>query len=170
MAFNKLDARIRFIWEALGEKTLDFDNATDPVTIDDDVRMSVGTGANQADQSWRDQRALAASSNDDLDLAGVLTNAFGETVTFVLVKGLYVRNNDTVTTLSIGNGANPWLTMFGAGTHSLVLRPGGRFMIVASGATAYAVTAGTGDILRIARGAGSVTDNTYDIAILGATA
>lgn len=48
------------------------------------------------------------------------------------------------------------------------IRPGGALILLAPDATGYAVTAGTGDLLRIANSAGS-TSVTYDIILIGAT-
>ncbi|CAM5376651.1 hypothetical protein SCALM49S_02945 [Streptomyces californicus] len=66
--------------------------------------------------------------------------------------------------------SNPWATLLGA-THTLTVRPGG-FVAVGTGvadAIGYAVTASTGDLLKIANsGAGSAV--TYDIHIIGASA
>jgi hypothetical protein len=133
--------------------------------------LANGTAANQADRLWSDQRTIAASGNDDLDLAGVLIDAFGDTATFARVKGLIVRASDGNTNnVIIGAAAsNQFVGFFGAGTHTVAVRPGGVFAIYAPDATGYAVTAGTGDLLRIANSS-SGTPVTYDIVIIGASA
>jgi hypothetical protein len=127
-----------------------------------------GAGANQSDRIWADQRTLNASTNDDLDLAGVLTDVFGASLTFARIKGMIVRSNPANTqTFSVGGGTNPFVSWATGTTPAVVVRPGGLFMLVAPDATGYAVAAGTADILRIANGAGSPV--TYDIVLWGSS-
>lgn len=131
--------------------------------------LTSGTGVNQGDLVFVDQRTVNASTNDDLDLAGVLTNVFGATVTFARIKGLFVYSNPANTqTFAVGGGSNPFSTWVTGTTPAVTVRPGGLFALTAPDATAYAVTAATADILRIANGAGSPI--TYDILLIGASA
>lgn len=136
------------------------------------MSLGSGTGAGKADRVFSDRRTLAASATEDLDLAGVLLDAFGATITFARIKGLVVAaaagnsNNVVIGAAS----SNPWATLLGA-THTLTLRPGA-FVAVGTGvadATGYAVTASTGDLLKVANSGGS-TSVTYDIHIIGASA
>lgn len=135
------------------------------------IALATGTGANQADKIWHDERTLAASASEDLDLAGVLVDAFGATVTLARVKGLIVyaaaaNTNDVV----IGNAAsNGWVGPFGAAAHTLAVRPGGLLCLFAPGATGYVVTPSTGDLLHVANSAGG-SSVTYDIVVIGASA
>jgi hypothetical protein len=68
-----------------------------------------------------------------------------------------------------GAAANQFLTWVGAATHTVTVRPGGLFQLIAPDATAYAVTATTADLLRITN-SGAGTSVTYDIVLLGASA
>lgn len=131
-----------------------------------------GTGANQADQIWDDTRTLAASATEDLDLAGTaLQDAFGANMTFVKVKGIFVaaasgNTNDVV----VGAAAtNTFVGPFGAATHTAKVRPGGVLALACADSTGWAVTAGTGDLLRIGNSAAG-TPVTYDIVIVGTSA
>lgn len=130
-----------------------------------------GTAASQADRIFSDTRTIAASGTDDLDLAGVLTDAFGATCTFVRVRGLIVFANAANTNnVIVGNAAaNGFITWVGAAAHTVTVRPGGLLALIAPDTTGYAVTAGTGDILRVAN-SGAGTSVTYDIVIIGASA
>jgi len=137
-------------------------------------KMSLGNGttAGNADRVWSDRRTLAASGTEDLDLAGVLLDAFGATVTFARIKGLIIAAADAnANNVVVGAAASaPWVTLLGA-THTLTLRPGA-FVAVGTGAadaTGYAVTATTADLLKIAN-SGAGTSVTYDIHIIGASA
>lgn len=137
-----------------------------PLRFNRDYSLGDGTGAGNADRLFSDRRSTAA--NDDLDLAGVLTDAFGATLTFARIKGIMVAAAAAnVGNVVIGGGTNPWITLLTAGT--IVLRPGAVFCAFAgtADATAWGVTAGTGDILRIASSSGTVE---YDIAIVGVSA
>lgn len=136
------------------------------------LKLATGTAAGQADKLWFDTRTLAASATEDLDLAGVLTDAFGAVVTFARIKGLVVvaaAGNSNNVVLGAA-AANPWTALLGA-TGTLTVRPGAGVWVFAGAAdaTGYAVVAGTGDILKVANSAGG-TAVTYDIALIGASA
>lgn len=135
------------------------------------ISFGDGSGANQITRIFADTRTLAASANEDLDLAGGLTDAIGQTITLARVRGLLIRAAGANTNNVIVGGAasNGWITAFGGATHTITLRPGGILLLAAPDATGYAVTAGTGDLLRIANSS-SGTPVSYDIVILGATA
>ncbi|NUS78467.1 MAG: hypothetical protein HOV70_20025 [Streptomyces sp.] len=137
-------------------------------------RMSLanGTAAGQADRVFSDRRTLAASATEDLDLAGVLLDAFGAAITFARIKGLIIAAA-TANTNNVVVGAaatNPWATLLSA-TGTVTLRPGA-FLAVGTGqadATGYAVTAATADLLKVANSAAG-SSVTYDIHIIGASA
>lgn len=142
--------------------------------------LDSGTGAGKADLVYHAQRTLAASATEDLDLAGVLASLLpGSALTFAKVKGLIVAAlgvtdaNGFTTTPNVNNvvvgaaAANPWTGLLNA-TGTITLRPGAVHMAFAgqADATAYAVTGGTGDLLKVANSAGG-TSVTYDIVVIG---
>lgn len=128
-----------------------------------------GNGAQQADRLYTATRTIAASGTDPLDLAGVLTDGIGTTITLARVKAFYIAASaGNTNNLIVGNGTNPFINWVGAGTHTVTIRPGGMFLLAAPDATAYVVTAATGDILQIANSAGGSTV-TYTIAVYGST-
>jgi hypothetical protein len=144
--------------------------ATALVTQTRDLILADGTGAGLADRMFSDTRTIVASSNDDLDLAGVLTDAFGATLTFARVKGIYIAAAATNTNnVLIGAGTNPFINWLNA-AGIITLRPGAftMFGVGAADATGAAVTPATGDILRIANSGAGTTVN-YDIVIVGAS-
>lgn len=140
------------------------------------LTLSDGVGQNQADILYADERSLAASTNDDIDLAGVLTNAFGAVITAAEMVALLIINKPkavgapaNTSNLTIGLGSNPFLG-FVAGTTPTIgpLRPGGVFLIASPDAAGIGtVTGGSADILRVANGAGGGA--VYQIAILART-
>lgn len=141
----------------------------DPVLKDYSQLFGAGTGANQASQQWHSlSRTLGASASENLDLAGVLTNAFGQVVTFTKIKALGIKaaagnTNDVVVG---GAASNGFITWVGGATHTVKVKPGGFMLLIAPDVNGYAVTAGTGDILQVANG-GAGTSVSYDIYLLG---
>jgi len=141
-------------------------------TLSRKMSLANGTAAGQADRVWSDRRTLAASGTEDLDLAGVLLDAFGAAITFARIKGLIIAAS-TANTNNVVVGAaatNPWATLLSA-TGTVTLRPGA-FLAVGTGqadATGYAVTAATADLLKVAN-SGAGTSVTYDVHIIGASA
>lgn len=158
--------------------SLEHRNVIDLTTVADDLKttpfkwaITSGTGANQADLLWHDQRTLTASSTEDLDLRGTLTNAFGSTVSNARVKGIIIKasSSNTNNVLVGGASSNQFVNWVSDATDVVVVRPGGCFMLMAPDSTGYAVTAGTGDLLKIANSAGT-TSVVYDIIVIGASA
>lgn len=132
--------------------------------------LTNGNGANQASQAYAARRTIPASSNESLDLAGGLTNAFGTTLTFTAIKAIAIvaaaaNTNDVVVGGAASNGFNSWV---GDATDTVKVKPGGMLLIAAPNATGFAVTAGTADLLKIANSS-SGSGVTYDIVIVGAT-
>lgn len=137
------------------------------------MQFTNGTVSDQADKLFVDERAFASSTADTIDLAGVLTDAFGATITFAEIVGVIIINaskagvRNTVT-LSVGAGTNPWFGLFGATGDVVKVPPGGFIAMFAPDASGYGtVTAATADILTITPGAAA---GTYQIAILGRSA
>ncbi len=165
-----LPSRLSIAASAVQTATLDLGTASAQLSKAYTVDLANGTAAGQADRTFHDQRTLAASANEDLDLAGVLVDAFGATLTFARIKALIVSAaaGNTNNVIVGGAASNQFLSWVGAGTNTVTLRPGATLALVAGSADAvgYAVTAATGDLLRIANSAGS-TSVTYDIAIVG---
>jgi hypothetical protein len=138
-------------------------------------RITEGTGVGQANIIFADQRTVASASNDDIDLAGVLTDAFGATVTAVELVSLMVINAPisgaaNTTNLTIGGGSNPVVGFLGGTTPTIgPIGPGGVVMLhCPSAAGLGAVTASTGDILRIANSSGAPA--TYQMVVIARNA
>lgn len=136
------------------------------------LALTTGTAAGQADRLYAATRTIAPSSNEDLDLAGVLTDEFGTVITFARVKALFVQaalanaNNVIVGAAA----ATQWAALLNA-TGTVTLRPDAGILAWAGTADAigYSVGAGATDLLRVAN-SGAGTPVTYDIVIIGASA
>ncbi|MFA7308191.1 MAG: hypothetical protein WC026_16135 [Hyphomicrobium sp.] len=143
-------------WSKAINKTLSFAN---------------GTGANQADIVYLAERTVASATNDDIDLAGVLTDAFGATITAAELVALIVVNEPlsgvaNTTNLTLG-GATAFVPGFSAALWPI--SPGGVFEIASPGAAGLAtITATTADILRVSNSSGASA--TYQILILARSA
>ena len=127
-----------------------------------------GNGANQAKLIWSDTRTLTASSSESLELTSSLVDAYGNTVNFTAIKGIIINAHASNTNLvQVGGAASDafinWVASY---TDIVNVRPGGTFALFANDATGYAVTASTGDLLKIANSS-SGSSVTYDIILLG---
>lgn len=140
-----------------------------PVDLLKAITLGSGTGANQVDRLFTDRRTLAASASEDLDLAGVLSDAFGATLTFAKLKALLVIA-DTANTnnVNVTRPASNGVPLFLAAGDGIPVLPGGLFAWVGPGA-GVAVTAGTGDLVTVAN-SGAGTSVTYDVYALGTSA
>lgn len=167
-----LTSRLTVAVNAEQTGTLDLTTPTAKVDWARQVALATGTSAGQADLIFSDTRTLAASGTEDLDLAGSLAGAFGATITFVRIKAIAIAaaagntNNVVVGAAS----SNPWATLLNS-TGTVTLRPGAVFVALAGvgDATGWAVTASTGDLLKVANSAGS-SGISYDLVVIGASA
>lgn len=152
---------------------LDLAVASVPLLKDYATILASGTGAGQADKVFHDTRTLTASSTEDLDLAGGLTDALGVALTFVKIKALIIS-------AAAGNTNNVLVGGVAAGLSTIIVpqttgivtvRPGATFAVFAGVAdsTGYAVTATTADLLHIANSS-SGTPVTYDVIVIGTSA
>jgi len=147
---------------------LDLGTAKIPLTKDLSLTFSNGTGANKAQAVFADNRSLAASASEDLDLSGALVDVYGNTISFATIKAiLVVADSTNGSTLSIGGAATNAFVNWVANASDIVkIRSGGFLLLAAPDVTGYPVTAGTGDLLHIANddaGAGAI----YDIMLIG---
>lgn len=133
-------------------------------------RLTPGTAAQKADKMLADQRTLAASATENLDLAGTLADPLGVTVTFAKVKAIYVRAAAANTNnVCVGGAAsNAFVGPFADATDVVCVRPGGVLLVTAP-AGGWTVTASTGDLLKVAN-SGAGTGVTYDVIIIGTSA
>lgn len=181
MAFNtSLDLTFKSEVAWRFANTLDLGSTLDTGQKIYDEPFTNGTGSNNANELWHDVRRITlASTTDDIDLSGSLTNAFGRSVRFTHIKGLRVKNLGTPSgstyvetdgeDILVGGaaaGGNAWGTLFNANQDAeITVRAGGEFILTAP-LTGLAITASTGDILRVLHD-GSAGDIDYAIWIWG---
>lgn len=166
-----LKTKLNVSVSAMLTSLLDLAPSSSPLAYGKEFVLASGTGANQADKVFHDQRTLAASANETLDLAGVLTDPLGAPLTLARVKGIVIyaaaTNVNNVEVGGVASGLAGWVG--DAASDKVIVRPGGLLALFAPDLTAYAVTAGTGDLLKVAN-SGAGTSVTYDVIILGASA
>jgi hypothetical protein len=150
---------------------LDLGNVALPQSLAQQYSWPSGTGANQADRIFADTRTLAPSTAEDLDLAGVLTDGIGNTISFARIRAMIIRASGANTNnVVVGNAAsNGFVSWVGGATHTVTVRPGGLLAVIAPDAVAYTVTAATADLLHVAN-SGAGTSVTYDVVLIGASA
>lgn len=152
---------------ATGTRALGLGTADDPISADWTQNFSSGTGANQASNMFHDQRTLAASATEDLDLAGSLTNKFGVTLTFTKIKAIGIKAAAANTnSVQVQRAASNGVPLFMAASDGIALTPGAFALLSFPNSSGVAVTASTGDLLTITNSS-SGTSVTYDIFIFG---
>jgi len=148
---------------------LDLETPTSASTYAAMIDLATGTGAGQADMTWSDQRTLAGSATEDLDLAGSLTGPFGNVLTFARVKGLLVKAASTNTNDVVVSRAAAGIPLFSAASDAIPVKPGGLFLWVAPNAAGVVVTPTTAESITVTNSAGG-TPVTYDVIVVGASA
>lgn len=164
-----VEARINLTATGRHTSALDLGTASLPFGLSVEHSLTDGTTAGKADRVFTDKRTLAASATEDLDLAGVLTDAFGATITFATIKAVIIRalaaNTNAV---NVTRPASNGIALFLAAGDGIALKPGYAFAWFGSGA-GVTVTADTGDLLTLTNAAGS-TSVTYEIVVIGTSA
>jgi hypothetical protein len=133
-----------------------------------ELEFSPGTAAlGQANVMFSDTRTLAASATENLDLAGVLADALGATITAAELLAVFIyahaaNTNDVQLTRPAANGVPSFL----AAGDGLAIGPGDVFLF--TNRKGVAVTPATGDLLTLTN-SGGTTGVDYDIVILGRT-
>lgn len=135
------------------------------------LQLADGTTADKANIAFVDERTVASNTTEGLDLAGVLSDAFGSTIAAAEIVALMIVNRPrsgspaNTTDLTVGGGTNGVF----ASAMPFVLKPGA-FMLLAAGDAAglKTVTPGTADILTVANSTGAAAK--YQIAILARNA
>lgn len=133
--------------------------------------FTFGTSSNQANLVYIGTGSVT-SSGTSIDLAGSLTDQFGNTLTFAEVNALLIFNNNLTAgeNLLVGGAAsNAVSTLFSNTNDVLVIGASGFLSLVNPLDPGYAITAGTADILKLASG-GAGYNITYELAVIGRSA
>ncbi|AMV16598.1 hypothetical protein [Planctomyces sp. SH-PL14] len=122
-----------------------------------------------ADLLYTNGYSIATASSQSLDLSASLADAVGNSCVFAKVYAVFVKNLATATgrNIQIGGDSNH-VPLFGAPADFLTVGPKG-VLLVCNCLDGWTVTAGTGDILKIANSAGGQTIPVA-VAVLGKAA
>lgn len=129
-----------------------------------DVLWGSGTGSSQADKRYEDIGVtLTTASTRNLDLRS-LTDHRGAALSFVEVRGIWVRCRDFALTFAKG-AANGWTALGAAWT---ITPPAGTWMRILNPTDAKLPTTATDKVIDISNASGSTA--TYDLLIVGVSA
>jgi len=162
---STLSATIRLAITASQADSIDLETVTSALSYSKAKALTNGTGNNQANVMFSDTRTLTASSEEDLDLVGVLADAFGKILTFTKLKAIIVKaldaNTNNVLLSRPANGV-PFMTASG---DEIIVPPDG--IVVATFPKAgITVTPSTGNLIHL-KNSGGTTGVTFDIVIIG---
>lgn len=134
-----------------------------------ETELADGVEIDEADKLYSlSSQSIADGGTLSIDLKGSLTDPAGAAFTPAKLKALIIRADPTNTTnLTVGGDANH-VPVLSAGTTTFVLKPGGMFVFVDPSLAGVAVTAGTGDLVKIVNGAGAAA--LVDVIIIGTSA
>jgi hypothetical protein len=139
------------------------------------LSLTNGTGTNgTGDLKYSAQYTIAGAATQDIDLAGVLIDRFGTTLTFARIKCIHVRvlstTQDAASTggpVDVGGAAAPLVNWISSGAAKVRIGGtagrGGCLHLSCDDAVGYAVTATTGDTLRLTNVHGS---NAVKVAVV----
>lgn len=156
--------------DAVYRNVLDLGTPTDSFLKKTKIELAEGTGANSADRMFHDQRTIAASGTEDLDLAGSLSGPFGNTLTYVELRAILISASSSNTNnVRVTRPASNGVPLFLAASDGIDIPPGGVFLWSCPADGKVTVTAGTGDLITVANSS-SGTSVTYDVVIIGTSA
>lgn len=169
---NILTATLSISGQGTFEKETDLTSLVESFSIGSNDFDSIstewtnGTGNNQANSLWTDERTLADTATDSLDLAGGLTDAFGATITFAVLKCILIAidSPDGTKRLRVGprSVANAFVGPFGDASDFLTIY---KQLYIEEPFTGWTVTSGTGDLLIVNNNSGGSV--TYRILLMG---
>ena len=163
---TSLSAKVSISVSADVQDALDLMTASSPLNWSSVFSFADGTGADQAKKIFTDTRTLSASATEDLDLYGVLTDAFGTTLNMAKVKAvIFSAASGNTNSVQVTRPASNGTPIFMAAGDGIALTPGASFCAVWPNANGVAVTATTGDLIPVTNSAGT-TSVTYSVIII----
>lgn len=166
MALTTLAIAIKAGVSGSVNKVDELSTLTDTITQIYDTTFALGTGANQANGMFQDQRTLADGVGEELNFTdSSLTDKLLEPIDFATLKALLIRNGSSAASLIIGNSTANQLGILGGATFTLEIQPGGTFLWLAPDATG--LDCSTNGTLKLLHDGVGGQDLTYDLIALG---
>ncbi len=145
---------------------------TSAQTFQQTINWAFGVAAGQVNEAYVAVRTLAAGASETLDLVGVLSGLFGQTISFARIKGILIAlltAPEIASSITVGDAASdPWLGPLGGTTPMTTVTSGDCWQQTRSDATGWAVGGGAGENLKVANDDGT-NSATYLVALLGCT-
>lgn len=141
----------------------DLDTSDSRTAMSAETHFTTGTGADQSDQFWSNSDECGGAT-DVIDLAGALTNKFGESITLTKLKGFFIKAGSANTVdieVTMPAGGAPFMK---TAADAFLLKPGGCLYFTAPAAAGIAISAGSTDLIHLTASAGTAT---YDVALWG---
>ena len=155
-----------------GTQTKTFEGQSPSMSIDfsESHALTDGVTTSKADLIWVDKDRVLNATTEEIDLSGTLTDAFGDAVVFAKVNGIYIHNKQVTAgeTLKVGGAAANAFLLFDNATDIYTIGPDGVFFLSEPSLAGKAVSAATGDLLKL--DAGATANLTFDIVIWGRSA
>jgi hypothetical protein len=145
--------------------TVGLADASVPLNVAYTKTFANGVGASQADKVYSVQLSILTGATSTTDLQGSLVDALGAAFTPAKLRCVYIES-------AAANTTN--LTLFGDAAHvpflntvatTMTLQPGGVFLYCNPPLAGTAVTAATGDILKIVNASGATA--TVNMVLIG---
>ena len=149
-------------------KALDLTTARADVALKELLRLTIGTGDDQADIVWHDRGTLVDEASVEIDLATGLTDSFGDPVDMQELRMLFIRNRTAGEILLIGAATGTPLSIFGDSAADFLKLYRGVFLYTAR--DDGDVVIGANGKLKLEHGSVQSEDLEYDIVVIGTTA
>lgn len=108
-------------------KSPDLTTGKETIDITSTTALTNGTGDNQANEFWSDQRTLAAASEDLNVQDGSLSNSFGDSLALTNCKELLILNNSTTASEILTVSGDGLLNILGGTAPTIKVGPSGGF-------------------------------------------
>lgn len=168
------DSRIRVTDSWQHENTADIATTRDKEDLSIDQAFADGNGDDQAQDMFRDRRTVSPGegNEDQLDLAGTLLDVFGNTLSFVTIKQIWIHNRATAAgeNILIGGPSDPttgalMTDLFDGDIDSRLKIKAGYLFLLVGGLAGYTVTGGSADIVLITNAGTAAIE--YDVVFKG---
>lgn len=164
---GSIDVRVQLTQK----NALDLTVPVDSLSLSGTRSLTSGTGADQVDLMWHDQRTLTNGATEALALHDAsLSGAFG-TITLDKLKGICIQNLSTENSIKIGGAGATAVPLFDNTSDILVLPPASAtnkpstFLMEAPAAAGLAT--GTNEVLKIAHSGTTTNSIIYNIIVWG---